>query len=311
MIKSYMSQEELRDYLNCQLSQVEEAIKSLDITWKHAKIIEEYCLELSETIKKMLLNIDCNDTLHPYQFDRKKEKYTQWVEVFRLALFQYERFVSGGAALSEGLYATLVMLAATYNTIELNKIVILGCGPGRSVLDFSRLYPSCIIEGLDYSLQSLILANQILCGNNPVKLLRRNVYSSDYSEVLSVPGMNRKNVCLGLIDLSKNSIPRSDMIICSNVLNLLPDHKFAINQIYKSLNPGGLVIFADLLGWRLDREKERKGICTDSRIIELFSEVGFNTLESFCGVPYIESESADQFVLYKEHFYVGRKEICY
>lgn len=37
----------------------------------------------------------------------------------RLALFQYERFAHEGLALSEGLYASLIMSAATWNTRNL------------------------------------------------------------------------------------------------------------------------------------------------------------------------------------------------
>ncbi len=308
MIKSYMSHNRTVKFLLSQNKQIDSAIGDVDLSWKHADIIQGYCNDLKEIINNMLFGqLEIPETVENAPIDRKKDKYTQWVEVMRLALFQYERFATGGLALSEGLYATLVALAATWGGNELRKIVVLGCGPGRTVLDFSRIYQSCEIEGLDYSLFSLMLAEKIICGTNSVPILRRNVLSDDYSEVLNIPGMNRKNVSFGLIDLGIDSIPKSDMIICSNVLNLLPNHSFAIDQMFQSLNNGGILILADLLGWRLDREAERKVIRTSQKLIASFEKAGFDTLEHFEGVPYIESESADQFVFYKEHFYVGRK----
>lgn len=307
MITCYMPSERLIPYLLNQQLQVNHELNRIDDTWLHASIIKDYLKDLQSRILDFSNNLKSQETEASFNPDRKKEKYTQWVEVMRLALFQYERFTPGGAALSEGLYSTLGMLAATWNLINLEKVVVLGCGPGRSVLDFSKLYPTSIIEGLDYSLFALLLAEKIICGSQGVPLLRRDVYSTDYSELLTVPGMNRNNVCFGLMDHAQDVIPESDMIICSNVLNLLPNHKDVINRMYSSLRPGGIVVFADLLGWRLDRESWRKGICTKDKIATLFSEAGFITLDQFDGVPYVESESADQFVFYKEHFYVGRK----
>ena len=310
MINSYMPLDRLSPYLQFQKQQIEHSLDDLDPTWIHATIIKKYCIELKETIDQMLSNVDIISKSNSYRYDRKKDKYTSWVEVMRLALFQYERFAQGGLALSEGLYASLIMSAATWNTRNLEKIVVLGCGPGRSVLDFSKLYPMSEVEGLDYSLFSLMLAEKIICGSEDVSIIRRDVFSDNYSEILSVPGMSRKNVTLGLIDLGQDDYPQADMIICSNVLNLLPNHRYTVNQMYKSLNTGGIVVFADLLGWRLDREAERKEIRTKNRISSLFTEVGFTTLDQFEGVPYIESESKEQYVLYKEHFYIGRKEKC-
>lgn len=310
MIKSYILSNRLIPFLQNQQEQIDQVLNEIDYSWIHASIVESYYLELKEIVNQLLLSSDSAKEYNLYHYDRKKDKYTSWVEVMRLALFQYERFTPGGLALSEGLYSSIVMSAAMWNTKKLEKIVVLGCGPGRSVLDFSKLYPSCEIEGLDYSLLSLMLAEKIICGSKEVPILRRDVFSDNYSEILNVPGMNRKNVKFGLIDLSQDDIPKADMIICSNVLNLLPNHNFSIGQIYKSLNSGGILVFADLLGWRLDREKERKGIRTKERISSLFSEAGFVTLEQFEGVPYIESESLDQYYFYKEHFYIGRKEKC-
>lgn len=310
MIVSYMPKERTYQLLLSQRASAANELESLDSGWVHSRIIRMYLIELISMIDEMLKSFPNQKKAEGFIYDRKRDKYTHWAEVLRLSLFQYERYACGGNALTEGLYASLLMSAAIWQVKHPRKITILGCGPGRSALDFSRLYPASEIIGLDYSLLALLLAEKIVCGNDTVPLLRRDVLSSEYSEVLNIPGMNRKNVKFGLIDLGMDEIPKSDMIVCSNVINLLPNHKEAIFKIYNSLNEGGLVIFADLLGWRLDRAKAQKVLMTSNHVERLFADAGFRMLEKFDGVPYIESESMDQYTFYKEHFYIGRKESC-
>ncbi len=310
MIKSYMPEDRTYQLLVSQKASALHELNNIDSNWGHSEIIRSYLIELISKVDEMLVDFSLQGKAEEITYDRKRDKYTCWAEVLRLALFQYERFAVGGFSLTEGLYASLLMSAAIWQGSQPQKITILGCGPGRSALDFSRLYPESEIIGLDYSLLSLLLAEKIVCGKDDVPLLRRDVLSPDYSEVIYVPGMNRKNVYFGVIDLGKDKIPMSDMIVCSNVINLLPDHRGAIARIYDSLREGGLVVFADLLGWRLDRTQAQKELMSSKHIETLFAEAGFRRLEQFDGVPYIESESMDQYTFYKEHFYIGRKELC-
>lgn len=189
------------------------------------------------------------------------------------------------------------------------KIIIPGCGPGRSVLDFSRIFSSTEVIGLDYSALALEIGERIVCGNKKVPILQRDIYSGQsISRKYSINGFGLKNASFCLINLITNDLPISDMIVCSNTINLLPNHNNAVQSIARSLNPGGIVIFADLIGWRLDREKERRTLCDDNSIKNLFEKHGMKTLDMFSGVPYIEMESDDQETCYNEHFYVGKKK---
>lgn len=286
-----------------------QAIASIDSSWAHGKIVLDYLGDLERIIDGLLpVDIQGNENLK-IEYNRKRDKYTNWAEVMRLALFQYERFAPNGFALSDGLYSSLVAAAAIWGRGEVKSISILGCGPGRTVLDFSRLFPSCEIVGVDYSLFSLMLAERIICGEESVPILKRDVSSDDYSEVLMIPGMKRRNVSFECMDLDTDELPEADIVVCSNIINLLSNHREIIYKIYHSVHSGGLVIFADLLGWRLDRNKGQKGICTKDNVEFLFQEAGFSTLECYSGVPYIESESADQYTFYKEHIYIGRKPL--
>ena len=306
MIGSYMSQDVLREYVTVHCAEMENAIEKLDTNWKHSPIISDLLHEAKKTLETM--SHQCLEVTD-YTRDRKTGKYTNWVEVMRLAIFQYSRFSSRGQAKSEGLYATLLALATTWNNKKnMERILIPGCGPGRSVLDFARAFPNVTVTGLDYSFLSLMLGEQIVHRNDGATLVRRDVEcTEDVSTILKIPGFEMKNTEFYLCDLVTSELPNCDMIVCSNTLNLLPDHCDAAKKLSDALNPGGLLIFADLTGWRLDREPERKILRNDKMIRETFEDVGLITLDQFCGVPYIESESDDQNTVYYEHFYVGRK----
>lgn len=306
MIGSCMSQDALREYVAAHCAALEYAVEKLDHNWKHSHVLEEL---LCDAKKKLEAMTPQTGEMASFTRDRKTEKYTNWVEVMRLASFQYERFSQSGRAKSEGLYATLLALASTWNRgHEVERILVPGCGPGRSVLDFARAYPNSKVIGMDYSFLSLILGEQIVHGSKGVALVRRDVdCEDDISDILQIPGFGLKNAEFCLCDLVESELPLCDMIVCSNTLNLLPDHRAAAKKLSDALNPGGLLIFADLTGWRLDREPGRKILRNDRMIRDTFEDAGLITLDQFRGVPYIESESDDQNTVYYEHFYVGKK----
>lgn len=309
MLYSYMDTDELRIYAKQQMEQLDCEISMLDKSWGHHSVIENWCQKAKREVEQLIK--DYKYTANNYiteNIERKTEKYTHWVEVMRLALFQYSRFTEKRSARSEALYSTLCSLATTWAGINVENIVIPGCGPGRSVLDFGRIYPTAEVVGLDYSLLALTLADTIINSNEKSYLLQRDICSGDnISKKYSVNGFGLNNTKLGLVNLITNPIPKCDMLICSNTINLLPDHKKAVKSISDSVRPGGIVVYADLLGWRLDREINRRSLNDDLSIKRIFEENGFETLDMFSGVPYIETESDDQETCYNEHFYVGRR----
>ena len=73
---------------------------------------------------------------------------------------------------------------------NISDIGIIGCGPGRSVLDFSLAYPNATIYGLDYSLLSLVLAKKIVSSDKKaIEIIRRD----DEIVIDKVNGFDRKN----------------------------------------------------------------------------------------------------------------------
>lgn len=307
MIDLYLCEDEVADYINRQKDTILEAIGGLDGSWKHNTIIQELCEIALKTIHEWEEKSKI-DKLATINIGRKTEKYTKWVEVMRLALFQYERFTEKRSAKSEALYSTLCSLAQLWGENDIKKIVVPGCGPGRTVLDFARLYPKAEVLGLDYSLLALILGDGIVCGKDNNKLLQRDVQAGDeISRIYNISGFGLENAKFGVINLITNQIPKCDMIICSNTLNLLSSQEKVIKGLVESLNVNGIIVFADLFGWRLDRQPDNRIIYDDISMIKVFEKYGLVTLDCFSGVPYVEAESGDQFAYYNEHFYVGKR----
>lgn len=307
MIGSYIKGRDLEQYISYHCGALQSSIDHLDDSWIHNGIVKNL---LRSAIHEMrLLAGEQSGCIAEAIHDRKTEKYNDWVEVMRLASFQYERFSQKKRARSEGLYATLVETACTWaETSDPLDIIVPGCGPGRSVLDFARVFSDAKVMGLDYSILSLLLGDRIVCGAAKTDLVRRDVFSAeDISELLTIQGFGLNNAGFYLCDLVDTTLPSCDIVVCSNTLNLLPDHHKASHSICSALRSNGLLIFADLIGWRLDRDPARKLLRNEKTIRTTFEENGIKTLDIFAGVPYIETESDDQEVIYNEHFYVGRK----
>ena len=309
MITCFLKEKERNQYFVSQKSYLQKAIAALDDFWIHSGMIKTWCTEGIEQIDKFAALHRVNLTeWGEGEISEKTKKYTQWAETMRLAFFQYSRFTEKKYARSEALYSTLVSLAATWHQGMPEKIIIPGCGPGRSVLDFARIYKNSQVEGLDYSFLALLLADRIVCSDKRTALLRRDVYSEDdISAKYLVEGFSLSNAEFGISNLITCEIPECDLLVCSNTVNLLPNHEAAVRKIADAVRSDGTVIFADLIGWRLDRPQAQRRLNSDASMKELFEMFGFQTLDLFSGVPYIEAESDDQETCYKEHFYVGRK----
>lgn len=311
MIDNYIPSDRFSRYYYSQIAQLNQAIHDIDSNWEYATIIQNQLYMTKNVLRKMaegIMAADCEESapLH----ERKIEKYTTWIEVLRLAQYQYERYDQNRTSFSEGLYSSLLALAALHckpNTIK--KIAVLGCGPGRSVLDFARAFPDAHVCGMDYSLLSLVLADQILgTTSEPIVIPYRDVHAQvGTSATMILPSFGLKNYSLALCDLTVPIPFSTDLIICSNTVNLLPDHEKAISSIAGMLSLNGTVVFADLIGWRLDRSKGQTVLKNDASIVDCFERHGLKIIDSFSGGPYIERETADNFTIYNEHFFVGKK----
>ena len=306
-MKVYIDTDNVDSFLNNQKDSIKNMKNSIDIAWPHYAIINKLLNQSLEELNGLNIITDSNKTM---KHERKIEKYLDWVEVYRLANYHFGRYFGKKESLSEGLFSTLVSLNNAYiNNQNIEKVGVIGCGPGRSVLDFSYCYPKATIYGLDYSSVALTLGKKIVSSNTITEIIKRDYeYNDSGVEINKIKGFNRKNCKWGLFDLTKSNLKNKfDIVVCSNVLNLMPDHIEALKKVYNMTNYNGYIIYADLMGWRLDRKKEQTILSNKNNIQKSFEKIGFETIECFIGGPYVEQENNNNFSFYKECFYIGRK----
>lgn len=308
-IENHISPERFSRYLAVQTQNLSDARDALEESWPHTPIIRSL---LDESLDELACLAGCTD-LPPVVgaiHERKVEKYTTWIEVMRLAAFQYGRYSDQRHSVSEGLYATLLALSAQYcRDLRRKTVAVLGCGPGRSVLDFGRAYPEATVFGLDYSLPALVAARRVLSvGGEALEIPVRDTVGDQESVLLRVPQFGLGNCRLGLCDLTEPQTVRADLVVCSNTVNLLPDHEQAVGFISNMLNPDGTVIFADLAGWRLDRRPAQSVLRNGEAIRACFGRHYIRALELFSGGPYVEQETPENYTVYREHYFVGKKD---
>ncbi len=301
----YLENEDVGKYLSNQFDVINKMVENLDVNWPHyyvvKKLLEEAQIEINGFDK---ISYEQSEEL---KHERKIEKYNNWVEVYRLTNYHFSRYTSNNISYSEGLFSTLLALNNMYiHDKNISDVGIIGCGPGRSVLDFSLAYPNATIYGLDYSLLSLVLAKKIVSSNEEkIEIIKRN----DEVVIDEINGFNRKNCKWGMFDLTKSKLKNKfDIVVCSNVINLMPNHKETLQKIYNMLRPNGYIIYADLTGWRLDRKLEQQLLCSKKAIKENFESFNFKTIECFDGGPYIEKDNQDNFAFYKQTYYIGKKK---
>ena len=259
-IENHLSRERFMQYAAFQRKQLSSAVDALEPEWEHASVVREILNETQAELEKLVSTGELPlDSTSMAIHERKVEKCATWIEVMRLAAFQYGRYCNEHRSVTEGLYSTLLALAAQHcQGLDGKTIAVLGCGPGRTVLDFAIAFPHSTVIGLDYSLLSLVVAKHVLGIHAlPLQIPVRNLAGDSYSKLLTIPNFSSPNSRLGLCDLTERQRIRADLIICSNTINLLPDHEQALMNISEMLTTGGVIIFADLTGWRLDRHPEQ------------------------------------------------------
>lgn len=301
----YLEKKDIKNYLSNQSHIINKMIENLDIDWPHYKVVKELLEESQVEVNYFNKNYD--DSSSTSKHERKIEKYNNWIEVYRLANYHFSKYTSNNISYSEGLFSTLLALNNMHiHDSNISDIGVIGCGPGRSVLDFSLAYPNATIYGLDYSLLSLVLAKKIVSSNKKeIGIIRRD----DEVVIDKINGFNRKNCKWCMFDLTKSELKNKfDIVVCSNVINLMPNHKVAIQKVYNMLKPRGYIIYADLTGWRLDRKLEQQLLCNKKSIKNAFEGCNFMTIECFDGGPYIEKDNKDNFAFYKQTYYIGKRK---
>ena len=308
-ISVYMLPQDISAYVQTQEKRLKSALASLEASWDHSRHVASLLDSAIAELRRIQETVSECSSSGRYHMERKIDKYTEWFEVFRLVYYQYGRYSNQRRGLSEGLYSTVLHLAVKHSNSTPSAIVDIGCGPGRLAGELALLFPAAYTLGLDYSLLSLILARRIVNGKGVVVIPRRSVREEGISELLDINGWALPAVEFGLYDLMADyRMPRLfDLVVCANTLNLLPNPLLGLEHLARLLAPNGVLVVADLLGWRIDRTKEQTALPTRSTIERYLSHLGMNIIESFCGGPYVEEENCERVNVYTEHFLVARK----
>jgi S-adenosylmethionine-diacylgycerolhomoserine-N-methlytransferase len=102
------------------------------------------------------------------------------------------------------------------------KILEIGCGSGKNLLNMCKKYPGADITGIDFSKTMLNEAITNLGYCTPqVKLLHRRYHKPLHNE------------------------PAYDLILLSYTLSTMPDWKKVVNCIYQDLKDDGVLVYVD------------------------------------------------------------------
>lgn len=308
MIKIYLPENEKLAYKQRVVAQYKEEIKRINGKWEYSDIIVSLLQECIDELENKIS--DSLEEKEIYTPERRIKKYGDWIEVFRLINYQYSRFSTDKNTYFEGLYSTLISLVLRhYINNEKNNISVLGCGPARTALELSEIFKNNTICACEYSILSLICARRIISSKENFYFPKRDINDTDnYFKYIAIEGFGRNNVEYALLDImNMDKYKKSDLIVCSNVVNLLSNQEEGIEKIVNNLSDNGIIVFADLLNWRIDRNNEQMTMKNMQSIKKSFEKFGIQTLEAFTGGPYIEEENNYHYALYKQVFYVGRK----
>lgn len=141
--------------------------------------------------------------------------------------------------------------AVLHQQMELNQdavILDLGCGVGRTLYELSETFPNAQFIGVDYSLNMLRRAKQILLENNELQI----DLSSSGLPPFKLIGKQLANVHLMQADacalpFKSNSM---DVLINTFLIDRVKDVRLALEQMIYCLKPGGFFLLTSPLNFQ-------------------------------------------------------------
>ena len=138
------------------------------------------------------------------------------------------------------------MITADFKRLRLSpgsRVLDIGCGSGRHTAEAYR-YPGFVVVGADRNLEDLHQARERLAFHDRLQAHGGGCW------------------CLAGADIRHLPFPDQtfDLVVCSEVLEHVPDHRCAIHEIVRVLKPAGAMVvsvprwFPEKICWTLSRE---------------------------------------------------------
>ena len=123
-----------------------------------------------------------------------------------------------------------------------------------------------------------------------------------------------KNAKVDLFDFSEDVTKavdkKYDMIVASHSINLFIDPQKTIEQLVSCLKTDGVMVMADLFGWKEDREKERRVFYDGESFGRYMKELDtVEVIDVFRVGPYCEEVNAERIDSYVSHIVVLEKKL--
>lgn len=156
-------------------------------------------------------------------------------------------------------------------------------------------------------------ANKILKQKGCFLIPSKSFGSDDIEHIeIATKSVDKLNSYIfNLDDLSVDTFDyKFDIITASHSVNLLSDPLKTVNTMVKILNKGGIMVIADLLGWKENRDMSRRVFYNREAFFEKISAIpGVTVLHKESGGPYCEEVNAERYDIYTNHFIVLQREV--
>lgn len=248
-------------------------------------ILQVYIKRLTEMYNQLQL-FNSKEQISEKAIEGYLKKFATEFNNDQYVLTAYSQYLNNGTlASSENLYSSVVSMGTEIP--KNSNILEIGCGVGRTLLDYSKLANEGLIIGLDLNYSKANISHQILNTNDLIPFIKTKNF--DYSKD-EIKGFGRNNVYLGIADaegiipIKKKSI---DVILVQYLLGLLKEPQKFLENICGLLSENGIIIIADDHGWYENfREIKRK---TNPNMVEnVLIKHNFKKLVEF-DTPWIET----------------------
>jgi len=225
---------------------------------RQAKVHVDRLIKMKEELQPLISE---SQTASTEQTKRYLEKYTEEMNNDEYILSAYAPYVGvelPATAYSECLYSTGLNLGAGVSKEAI--ILDIGCGIGRTALDYSYLVPDGLVFGMDLEYSKLRIGYDVLKTSSAVKF----VYTSNFEyKIAKIKGFSRRNIHLTVADAE--NLPyltgNFDLIIVEYLLGLLEEPERFLKSLSRFLKNNGILIIGDDHGWYERMRPRRKMTC--------------------------------------------------